>query len=1142
MSDRRGNRRFGGRRGLAALGATAAALGLGVTGALATPTAGKRPTTHPSALSPSDIARLSANAADRVIVLLRNQHPEAPGLAGAQAQRAAVLSGDQSRLVSELAAVRAPRVKRFSFVNAIAATVSTAEAQRLAGNPAVAAVVPDSLVRGPSPAAAAAAGAGGRAAAPTAAPGVCPTDPAKPLLEPEALPVMNVDFGPGSTQPAAHDYATGKGVKIAVFPDGLDPRIPDFIRADGTPAIFDYVDFSGEGLGAPTGGGEAFGDASSLIAQGTHTYDLSGHVNPAHPLPAGCNIRIKGVAPDASVAVMKVFGNANLAFNSEILQGLEYAVVHDHVDILSESFGGNPLPNPGTDPIAAFNSDAVAAGVTAVISSGDSGTTSTIGTPATAAGVISAGASTTYRLYAQTGSYGYPLGTGGWDSGNVSAISSSGFTDFGPRTIDVVAPGEAGWADCSSNTTIFSECADIYHGPRPQPIEPFGGTSESAPLTAGTAALVIQGYRDTHGGATPPPELVKQIVMSTAEDLHVPAGNQGAGLVDALRAVQQARSLRDGRGAPEPVGQSLLYSPTSVRLTDRPGKTTPTTVKVTNTGAAAQVVTPALRALGAPRTLAEGDLTLNPATDGTFIYQTGATVHDVHTVGFTVPAGVDRLVTRVAWHGNTADLSGAQIRATLFDPSGRIASHSRPQGSGGGFGETEIHDPAPGTWKLVVFDSTSRPYAGPLHYTITGANFHDVPGAVLPASQSIPPGGSALFVVNLTTPAAPGDAAEAVTFRTSSGGSPPPATIPVTLRALVPVTRNNPASFAGTLTGGNARAPFYGQDLAYQFDVPAGVHSIDVDVNVGAPGYQLIGILADPNLSPVDAQGTSSQDGSGTNLQTMHFTWANPTPGRWSLDLAQINGVDSLKTSAPITGAVSFDRQSVTATGLPSGRSVGLPAAPVTATVHVVNNGNSFEEYSIDPRLNRDTVLSLSTLTGSSGQLPLDASQITAIPQFLVPPFSTRLDIAATSTVPIDFTTSPNFGTPELLSSQGDQAVVSYAAPDIAASAWSCPPTEIGPGPSRPAAFSCGADAVTKAFDLSVTSSTGNIWSAAEGLTADYAPLILQPGQSGDITVTIAPGGNPGELVSGFLAVETFNFNTLSSDQVASLPYSYRIR
>src|ERR1700690_698290 len=125
---------------------------------------------------------------------------------------------------------------------------------------------------------------------------------------------MHVVDEPGSTAANARSLADGSGVKVAVFPDGLDPNIPDFMRG-GTSAIFDYEDFTGEGTGAVTGGEEAVGEPSSIIAQGNEVFDLSGEVNPAHPLPPGCTIRIEGVAPGASVAVMKVFGDANLAFN-----------------------------------------------------------------------------------------------------------------------------------------------------------------------------------------------------------------------------------------------------------------------------------------------------------------------------------------------------------------------------------------------------------------------------------------------------------------------------------------------------------------------------------------------------------------------------------------------------------------------------------------------------------------------------------------------------------------------------------------------------------------------------------------------------------------------------------------------------------
>ena len=45
--------------------------------------------------------------------------------------------------------------------------------------------------------------------------------------------------------------------------------------------------------GAPTDGRESFLDAGTIASQGNQTYDLSGFVNPAHPLPPGCNIKGK---------------------------------------------------------------------------------------------------------------------------------------------------------------------------------------------------------------------------------------------------------------------------------------------------------------------------------------------------------------------------------------------------------------------------------------------------------------------------------------------------------------------------------------------------------------------------------------------------------------------------------------------------------------------------------------------------------------------------------------------------------------------------------------------------------------------------------------------------------------------------------
>ena len=194
---------------------------------------------------------------------------------------------------------------------------------------------------------------------------------------------MNVD--------AAEQLADGSGIRVGIVADGIDPNNPDLIRANGQHVIFDYEDFSGAGTNAPTDGREAFLDAGTIASQANQTYDLSGFVNPAHPLPPGCNIKIKGIAPGASLAVMNLSGPNAGFFNSTIIQGIQWAVMHDHVNILNESIGGNPLPNTEDDPVALADEAAIAAGVIVVARSGDAGPFNNIGSPATTPGVIAAG-------------------------------------------------------------------------------------------------------------------------------------------------------------------------------------------------------------------------------------------------------------------------------------------------------------------------------------------------------------------------------------------------------------------------------------------------------------------------------------------------------------------------------------------------------------------------------------------------------------------------------------------------------------------------------------------------------------------------------------------------------------------------------
>ena len=64
----------------------------------------------------------------------------------------------------------------------------------------------------------------------------------------------------------------------------------------------------------------------------------------------------------------------------------------------------------------------------------------------------------------------------------------------------------------------------------------FGGTSMAAPITAGSAALVIESLKEK--SVSYDPFTVRNLLMSSASDLRSDPLTQGAGLVNALDAVR----------------------------------------------------------------------------------------------------------------------------------------------------------------------------------------------------------------------------------------------------------------------------------------------------------------------------------------------------------------------------------------------------------------------------------------------------------------------------------------------------------------------------------------------------------------------------------------------------------------------------
>ena len=87
----------------------------------------------------------------------------------------------------------------------------------------------------------------------------------------------------------------------------------------------------------------------------------------------------------------------------------------------------------------------------------------------------------------------------------------------------------------SAITKYLSVEDEKYREPR-EPFGVFGGTSMSAPIAAGSAALLVESLKEK--SASYDPFVIRNLLMSSADDLRNDPLTQGAGLVNALDAVR----------------------------------------------------------------------------------------------------------------------------------------------------------------------------------------------------------------------------------------------------------------------------------------------------------------------------------------------------------------------------------------------------------------------------------------------------------------------------------------------------------------------------------------------------------------------------------------------------------------------------
>ena len=341
-----------------------------------------------------------------------------------------------------------------------------------------------------------------------------------------SLDVTNASIGLGQITPPTLGGFDGTGVGVAVLDSG-SADVPDLDGAHGQSRVVAFVDFVNHRRHMYDDGGHGTFVDGLIAGNGASSLPVDQHGKAA--------TQYRGVAPDANIVSLKVLDSHGQGRASSLIAAIGWAIAHRQqydIRVMNISVEGDVTAPAAYDPLDRAVDAAWRAGIVVVCAAGNEGAFGQGGilSPGNDPYAITVGASDTQQ-------------TPGTSDDTVCSYSSIGPTLYDEYAKpDLVAPGNHlvslrapfSWVDVTYPQTRVAVSTYVPGAPAwlPASYAVMSGTSASAPVVAGAAALMVQKDPDLTPGQ------IKLRLMDSARPLAGASSYaEGAGELDVAAAL-----------------------------------------------------------------------------------------------------------------------------------------------------------------------------------------------------------------------------------------------------------------------------------------------------------------------------------------------------------------------------------------------------------------------------------------------------------------------------------------------------------------------------------------------------------------------------------------------------------------------------